>query len=165
MDGQASDQLLGVLSAASHRPVAGSTGVSKEVAGARETPVVLKHGDVPVRVLTVMELEEIGALRAAAKRRLLSFHVTKVFKVAERHAHTLRYLCRHQQHHWKPNWADRLRSHWKDDCLRSTCTSRQHILCQCTPSKRRYSWCGWHHRHLWTTCTARRMYVDSSCNL
>ena len=83
MDGQASDQLLGVLGAASHRPVAGSTGVSKEVAGARETPVVLKHGDVPVRVLTVMELEEIGALRAAAKRRLLSFHVTKVLKVAE----------------------------------------------------------------------------------
>ena len=83
MAGEASDQLLGVLGAASHPPVAGSIGVSKEVAGARETPVVLKHGDVPVRVLTVMELEEIGALRAAAKRRLLSFHVSKVFEVAE----------------------------------------------------------------------------------
>ena len=56
-----------------------------------------------------------------------------------------------------------LRSHWKDDCLRTTGTSRQHILCQCTPSKRRCSWCGWHHRHLWTTGTARRLRVDSNC--
>ena len=61
MDGQASDQLLGDLGVASPRPVAGSTGVSKEVAGAKETPVVLKHGDAPALVLTAMELEEIGA--------------------------------------------------------------------------------------------------------
>ena len=83
MDGQASGQLLGDVGPVSSCPVAGMTDLSQEVAGAKETPVVLKHGDAPARVLTAMELEEIGALRAAAKRRLLSFHVSKVFKVAE----------------------------------------------------------------------------------
>ena len=62
MDGQASGQLLGDVEPVSSCPVAGMTDLSREVAGAKETPVVLKHGDAPALVLTAMELEEIGAL-------------------------------------------------------------------------------------------------------
>ena len=80
MDGQASDQLLGDVEPASSCPVAGITDLSQEVAGAKETPVVLKHGDAPALVLTAMELEEIGALRAAAKRRLLCSMLARSLK-------------------------------------------------------------------------------------